>query len=240
MSKDTSKPSKTGALVVALMVLWLAGLTALVLVNLQKPAAGDLDTRVANLETKANSLVGRIHPPGDKELNNLEDRLIDLEKRIADFTSGDAMPVTAETGGCDCQRLENRLAALETAVDSEPGSTILSGVRGGQAPDTGTQPQAGETASQTAAQNRSDGPEKGTRPERKTAAKAKSKTAAGKTLPMQQPRIPKEGDEASRSNPDYGSRNLHDMNRRYVPIYQGASNEAGSRGLLGPGSGGYR
>ncbi len=218
MSKDKPNSSKTGALVMVLMVLWLAGLTALILVYLQKPAAGDLYTRVAKLETKANSLVGKIHPPGSKELNNkelnsLEDRIADLENRISGLVSDDSQPVTSQTAGCDCEKLEDRLAALETAA---------------------------ETKIRTAGQTRSDAPEKSTRLPKKTAAKSKFKPAAGKTLPPTRPRTNTADGDVSGSIPDYGSRDLHDMNRRYAPIYQETSDDAGGRGLLGPGSGGYR
>jgi len=245
MSKDKPKSSKTGALVMVLLVLWLAGLTGLVLMYLKKPAAGDLDTRMAKLEAKANSLVGKVNPPGTKELNDLEARVEDLEKRIAG-RSEDARPVTAQTAGCDCEQLQDRLAALETAVDSESGTRTVGSSRSGQTPASEKQPAASDTASPTAAQAPSDTTEKRAGTTKKTAAKSRSKSAARKAAPPYRPgadsqqTTPVSGDAASRSNQDYGIRNLQDINRRYAPIYEGSSEDASSRGLLGPGSSGFR
>ncbi len=249
MSKDKPKSSKTGALVVVLLVLWLAGLTALVLTYLKKPTAGDLDARVAKLEAKANSLVGKVNPPGTKELNDLEARVEDLEKRIAGAAFGDTQPVAAQTagsGGCDCEQLQDRLASLEAAVGSESGTRTVSGNRSGQTPSSDKPSDESGTATQTAAQDRSGTAEKSAGAAKKTAAKSRSKSTARTTPPPRRPAADSQqanrvsGDAASRSNQDYGTRNLQDMNRQYTPIYEGSSKDASSRGLLGPGGGGFR
>jgi hypothetical protein len=248
MSKDKPRSSKTGPLVTVLLVLWLAGLTALVLMYLQKPAAGDLDARVANLEAKANSLVGKVNPPGTKEINNLEGRIEALENRMAGLGPGEMQTAAAGndlSGGCDCGQLQDRIAALESAVDSDPGARNVAGVQTGPTAVTEKQKTASETGSGNAAAVRPDASKESAGVTKKTAVKTRSKPSTRTPPPPFRPvadssRRRPSADNISRSYPDYAAGSLQDSNRRYHPIYQGSPDDASSRGLLGPGGGGFR
>lgn len=256
MTKDATKSSKTGALVTVLLVLWLAGLTALVLMYLKKPAPADIDTRVAKLESKANTLVGKVNPPGAKGLNDLEGRVAELEKRISGLSSGEVQPVSAGTdgnGGCDCDRLENRVASLESSIGTVSAKGTAGGAQTARTPKIDTSKtaapekenreatQAGEQAT-AQAQVKPETPKKGPGVTKKTASKSRSKSAAQKTSSAQRAAdAPPAANEANaRYNQDYGSGSIHDMNRRYAPIYGGSSDDASSRGLLTPEGGAYR
>lgn len=248
MSKEKPKSSKTGALVMVLLVLWLAGLTALVLMYLKKPAENELENRVVKLETKANTLVGKVKPPGSEELNSLMDRVDALEKRVAGLGSGDVAPVGASgvDGSCDCDQLQGRLAALESAVDSESGTRTVGGARTGKKATGEKKTPPAETATRTEAGSQADTSEKSMASSKKTSAKSRSKSTDRRTPPPYRPgaapAAPSKvaNDGYSGSNQDYGSRTVHDINRRYEPIYEGSSDDASSRGLLGPGGGGFR
>ncbi|MFW5637273.1 MAG: hypothetical protein ACOC3A_11490 [Thermodesulfobacteriota bacterium] len=248
MSKDKPKSSKTGSLVMVLLVLWLAGLTALVLMYLQKPAAGDLDARVARLEAKANSLVGKVNPPGTKEIDNLKGRIEAMENRTIGLGSGEMQAAAAGndlSGGCDCGQLRDRIAALESAVDSESGTRTVAGIQTGPAAETEKQKTASETGSGNAAAARAEASKESAGVTKKTAVKTNSKPATRTPPPPFTPvadsnRRRPSADNNSRSYPDYAAGSLQDSNRRYQPIYQGFPDDASSRGLLGSGGGGFR
>jgi uncharacterized coiled-coil protein SlyX len=138
-SDNNSKSSRKFSLVTVLLVLWLIGLTALAFMLMKGQQENPLEDRVAKLEKKASTVVGKITPAAgnakeDKvsssQLAAMNNRINLMEKKIGELKTAQApapssvtpppssKPVAAPSAEpqCNCDDLVSRLAKLEALM----------------------------------------------------------------------------------------------------------------------------
>ncbi|QTA81746.1 Uncharacterized protein dnl_40950 [Desulfonema limicola] len=126
MSNDNTSSRKNG-LVMVVLVLWLAGLTALFFMLMKNQKDNPIEARVARLEEKASKVVGKIPKPESTGSNNdigmLNQRISQLELKIGELQQGgittsavDTKTSNASEDPCNCNEFASRLDKLEALV----------------------------------------------------------------------------------------------------------------------------
>jgi len=245
MSADRAKPVKEkkssglGGVMMILIVLWLAGLTALFLVYMKTPKDGDLAERVAKLETGAGAgkVGGKINVSDGKQIAALEKKVMAMEKRLAGVPAGEIAAATADAGGtgvdaagtgangdkCDCKDMAGRLDKLEALVlakrDVTPAERSVAA-----APVTHEKPKVTPKRSARQAKRAA------VRPKRVARATAVSRRSV--TVPDTSRALYRE----TGGDVTYGRKTIYDMTHRWAPVQLYTSEEASKGRQFAPGS----
>lgn len=258
--KGTGKPEGSkggGGLFSGLVIIWLllvtgvAGFAAWMVINDQMAGKDRLETRISELEKRAQTVKGKIGASGDlKDTAALESQLASLEKRLAQTEQGmanlsgnTAVPVVSTTtapsanasGACDCNDLVSRLQKVEADIVA-----CRDGVKTPAVSQKEAEPAPKKAAVRSASKSRSRKKKQVARARKNT---YKSPAYESRSYPEQPlttvsvpPSRPRDSVTADDLSP---SSSVYDISMRIGPSYGYSSNEQRGLSKLAPGAAVY-
>ena len=236
--------SSRGSLILIILFLWVAGLTALFVMQM-KQAGGDVEERLARLESSRSSkVVRKVNSISKNDLEAIKKRIENLEQGIAQASAGGQTPGPVAAGGaCNCDDLGDRVKNLEAAMNNRQTASAPTPAVSDASQPADVKPTVQAKVS----------PKKAVRQKKVVRQRKKAKRRPRKTIvrtPVSRkigdtvrPRPVVSGDQyytkhsfSQRYDEQYGGASVYEISRRFAPMHTYTGAETRSIESLAPGA----